>query len=166
MFVEIVQPSPNCDAQPRNEALGVVFHHSSETFTKTIALMSRAESKVSYHVLIDTDGTRCRMVADDHIAWHAGASHFLGRDRCNDFMLGAAFAGDTYAAPLTSAQIASALDWLALRWSRYQWSIDRMIDHRQISPGRKNDLNPVEWDRLRLAIVGRFGPVITGATVG
>lgn len=156
-FVEQIRLSPNFDARPRHEQLGVLFHHSAESFEATIDLMLRPASKVSYHVLIGADGTRCTLVRDEHIAWHAGASQFLGRPRCNDFLLGAAFAGDTYAAPLTDAQIASALEWLAPRWAAHGWSIDRLTDHRQASPGRKDDLNPVEWDRLRAAVVARFG---------
>jgi AmpD protein len=95
-------------------------------------------------------------VVDDHIAWHAGASTFFGRERGNDFLLGCAFAGDTYATPLTEAQIASAVDWLASRWACYAWTIAAITDHRQIAPDRKDDLNPVEWERLRTAIKGRF----------
>jgi AmpD protein len=156
MFTEIFRPSPNFDATPANACLGVVCHHSVETFARTVALMSRPESKVSYHVLIDGDGTRCTLVADHHIAWHAGASHFKGRGRCNEFMLGVAFAGNTYAAPLTESQIASALEWLATRWMRYRWDVEWITDHRQIAPGRKDDLNPAEWQRLQAAITAHF----------
>jgi hypothetical protein len=35
--------------------------------------------------------------------------------------------------------------------------MDWTVDHRQVSPGRKIDLNPVEWERLRAAIEKRFG---------
>ena len=80
-----------------------------------------------------------------------------GRSRCNDFLLGVAFAGDTYAKPLTDEQFASALEWLEARWLRYGWSSDRMTDHRQTAPGRKDDLNPAEWERLRRRIEERFG---------
>ena len=155
-FPEIIQFSPNHDPSPPNEALGVVFHHSVEPFFATIAHMLRPDSKVSYHVLIAPDGARCTLVRDQNIAWHAGASQFLGRSRCNDFMLGAAFAGDTYAAPLTDLQIASMLDWLEPRWTNYGWTVDRMTDHRQVSPGRKDDLNPTEWERLLQAITAKF----------
>lgn len=155
-YPEIIQFSPNFDAAPRHEALGVLFHHSVDSFFPTIAKMLRAESKVSYHVLIASDGARCRLVRDEHIAWHAGASQFLGRTRCNDFLLGVGFAGDTYAAPLTEAQLASALEWLETRWTENKWSLDRITDHRQVSPGRKNDLNPMEWERLKAAITERF----------
>jgi AmpD protein len=112
---------------------------------------------VSYHCLIGLDGTRCTLVPDRQIAWHAGASTFLGRSRCNDFLLGVAFAGDTNLAPLTDAQVASALEWLDRRWTKHAWTTDRMTDHRQVSPGRKDDLHPAEWIRLHAAIAKQFG---------
>jgi len=157
-FPETTFLSPNRDAAPLHERLGVLFHHSVESFDDTIALMPRPASKVSYHVLIRFDGTRCTLVPDTQIAWHAGASCFLGRNRCNDFLLGVAFAGDTNRAPLTAAQLSSALEWLAVRWKQYRWTPERMTDHRQVSPGRKNDLHPAEWSRLHAAIVAYFPP--------
>ena len=147
-FPEIERLSPAFTGAPAHERLGVLFHHSVEPFEDTIALMLRPESAVSYHALIASDGTRCTLVRDESIAWHAGASVFQGRSRCNDFLLGLAFAGDTYAAPLTEAQLASAREWLAQRWTRYHWSPEWITDHRQVSPGRKDDLNPVEWARV------------------
>ena len=155
-FAEISRPSPNFAATPAHEQLGVCFHHSAMDFGATIARMLLAESQVSYHVLISPEGTRSTLVADQHIAWHAGASTFLGRTRCNDFLLGVAFAGDTYATPLTDAQLASALEWLAPRWPRHGWTPAVMTDHRQIAPDRKDDLNPVEWARLFAAIRAKF----------
>jgi AmpD protein len=157
-FPEFQQLSPNFDAAPSHEGLGVLFHHSEMEFDETIALMLRPESKVSYHCLIAPDGRRCQLVADGHIAWHAGASRFLERTRCNDFLLGVSFAGDTYRAPLTEAQLASALEWLEPRWPVRGWTLERMTDHRQVAPDRKRDLNPVEWGRLRRAIAARLAP--------
>jgi AmpD protein len=156
-FREIARESPNFDADRRHEQLGAIFHHSVSAFEETIARMSDPASQVSYHVLIDGDGTRCTLVPDEHIAWHAGASAWLGRTRCNDFMLGVAFAGDTYRAPLTESQLASALEWLEPRWRRHCWNVAAMTDHRQAAPGRKDDLNPTEWARLHAAIARRFG---------
>lgn len=155
-FPEIFRASPNFATSPVHERLGVLVHHSVLGFDDTIARLCDPASEVSYHGLIAADGTRCTFVADEHIAWHAGASTFLGRTRCNDFLLGLAFAGDTYRSPLTDAQMASALEWLAARWHLYGWSLDRIADHRQVSPGRKDDLNPVEWARLRNAVERHF----------
>ena len=156
-FPEIRRPSPNYDPATPHERLGVVFHHSVIPFDETIALMTDPARKVSYHCLIAPDGTRCTLVPDDQVAWHAGVSSFRGRPGCNAFLLGLSFAGDTYAAPLTEAQLASALEWLASRWTRHGWTLDWMTDHRQVAPGRKDDLNPVEWLRLLAAIKLNFG---------
>ncbi|MEO6567246.1 MAG: N-acetylmuramoyl-L-alanine amidase [Opitutaceae bacterium] len=139
-----------------HECLGVLFHHSVMGFAETVARMLREESQVSYHCLIAPDGARCTLVPDHQIAWHAGASTFLGRTRCNDFLLGLAFAGDTYRAPLTENQLASAVEWITPRWHQYQWTLTRMTDHRQVAPLRKDDLNPVEWERLRATLQAHF----------
>jgi AmpD protein len=155
-FPKVDHPSPHFATTPAHEQSGVCFHHSVLDFEATIALLKNPESEVSYHVLIAPDGTRARLVADEHIAWHAGASQFLGRSRCNDFLLGVSFAGDTWEAPLTEAQIASALDWLAERWTERRWTLAVMTDHRQIAPSRKDDLAPNEWARLQSAIGARF----------
>ncbi|HVW20094.1 MAG TPA: N-acetylmuramoyl-L-alanine amidase [Opitutaceae bacterium] len=148
--------SPNRDTAPPHEGRGVVFHHSVLGFEETIAHMARPESRVSYHCLIAPDGGRCRLVADEHVAWHAGVSRFRGRENCNLFLLGLAFAGDTYREPLTPAQLGSALEWLEARWAARGWTLADMTDHRQVAPERKDDLNPAEWERLRSAIAARF----------
>lgn len=159
-FPETWHPSPHFSAAPAHERLGVCFHHSVMDFESTISHMRSAASQVSYHILIAPDGSRARLVADEHVAWHAGVSSFHGRSRCNDFLLGVSFAGDTRATQLTPAQIGSALDWLAPRWLRHNWTPAAMTDHRQIAPGRKDDLAPAEWNRLITAISARFPAII------
>jgi AmpD protein len=156
-FREFERLSPNRDERP-HERLGVLFHHSECGFEETIERMLSPASRVSYHCLIDQDGTRCTLVPETQVAWHAGISRFMGRDGCNAFLLGVAFAGDTYRAPLSPRQLASALEWLEARWAPLGWAMDRITDHRQAAPGRKRDLNPAEWDRLAAAVSGHFRP--------
>jgi AmpD protein len=156
-FAEIERLSPNRD-RVAHERLGVLFHHSELGYRETIERMLDPASRVSYHCLIDRDGTRCTLVPDLEVAWHAGASQFLGRSSCNLFLLGLAFAGDTYKDPITEPQLASALEWLAARWEPLGWSLEQMTDHRQVSPGRKRDLNPEQWGRLSAALSKRFCP--------
>ena len=86
-FPEFERPSPN-RGEGGHEGLGVLFHHSGLGFADTIALMTDPASRVSYHCLIGPEGERCTLVPDAGIAWHAGASAFRGRERCNDFLLG------------------------------------------------------------------------------
>jgi N-acetyl-anhydromuramoyl-L-alanine amidase len=148
-FSEIVRRSPNFDSTCRHEQWGVLVHHSVMPYEETIAFMCDPKSRVSYHVLIAPSGERCTLVPDEHVAWHAGVSVFQGRQHCNNFLLGLSFAGDTYRTPLTREQIESCLDWLEVRWDKLGWNVDRVTDHRQVSPGRKNDLNPAEWARFQ-----------------
>ncbi len=152
MYDETIMLSPNCDPSGAHERRGVLFHHTEMLCEETLRRMADPAFERSYHCVIREDGARFTLVCDEDIAWHAGRSVFQGRSRCNDFLLGVSFAGDTAAAPLGAAQIESALGWLAPRWERYRWTLDVMTDHRQVSPGRKRDLHPPEWERLRGAI--------------
>jgi N-acetyl-anhydromuramyl-L-alanine amidase AmpD len=155
-FAAFTRLSPNFASEPLHEQSGVLIHHSSLGFEETISRMLDPSSQVSYHCIISANGTRCTLVPDHLIAWHAGASHFQGRSRCNDFLLGLAFAGNTYETPLSEAQIESALEWLAQRWTNRGWTPANVIDHRQVSPARKDDLNPIEWARFINLLKVRF----------
>jgi N-acetyl-anhydromuramoyl-L-alanine amidase len=155
-YPEYDAASPHFSPTPSHERRGVCFHHTVLDFPATIAHLQAPESRVSYHVVIGADGARARLVAEEHIAWHAGVSSFQGREGCNAFLLGLAFAGDTYASPLTEAQIESALEWLSARWAKLGWSLEWMTDHRQIAPGRKDDLAASEWTKLRIRISAEF----------
>jgi len=150
-FREFSRPTPNL-TPGRNACLGVVLHHSVIEFAPAIEHLTDPANGVSYHALIDIDGTRCIFAPDEAIAHHAGVSTFRGRTGCNHFMLGLAFAGDTGRAPLTAEQIASALEWFGARWTRHGWTLDWITDHRQVAPDRKVDLNPTEWARIHAAL--------------
>lgn len=154
-FREFTRLTPNL-TPGLNAGLGVVLHHSVLEFAPAIERLTDPASGVSYHAIIALDGTRCLLAPDEAIAHHAGVSSFRGRTGCNTFMLGLSFAGDTWLTPLTAAQIDSALAWLEARWTHHGWTIDWITDHRQVAPGRKNDLNPAEWARFHAAIAARF----------
>ena len=53
-----------------------------------------AHQKVSSHFLISRTGQVFQFVSTQNKAWHAGASSFLGRERCNDFSIGIELEGD------------------------------------------------------------------------
>lgn len=143
----MVQKTPNQGGRIRPE--GVVFHHSSGSEMGTIDWISQSRSKVSYHYLICRDGEIWRFVEPTRAAWHAGKSVWKGRRGCNQFMLGISFAGDTYQRTLERAELDSAAWLINSLKGKFGWTLGDMTDHRQVSPGRKNDLAPAEWDRLR-----------------
>ena len=91
------------------------------------------------------------------VAWHAGVSRFLGRDRCNDFLLGVAFAGDTYAAPLSDrSRSPRPSNGSARAGPPSAGARSASPTTGRSRPGRKRDLNPAEWDRLSAAVAGAF----------
>lgn len=95
-FPETFHPSPNFDAAPPHARRGLLVHHTVLGLEDTLARLVDPASRVSYHVVIARDGSRHSLVADEHVAWHAGVSAFHGQTGCNRFLLGLAFEGDTY----------------------------------------------------------------------
>ena len=86
--------------------------------------------RVSSHVLIARDGSLTQYVPFGRRAWHAGTSHWRGRDGCNDFSIGVELV-----AALQDAYPTLADGWIA--------------GHSDIAPGRKTDPGPAfDWRRL------------------
>ena len=102
---------------------------------------------VSSHFLIRRDGALVQFVSGDDRAWHAGASHWRGRDDCNDFSIGIELEGLEGQA-FADAQypvLAGLLGSLALRYP-----IAAVAGHEHVAPGRKNDPGAgFDWARLR-----------------
>ena len=161
-FQEEIFTTPNHSQGHSIRPEGVVFHHTCGTWAGDTAwIMNGANPRrgifASYHCLINTDGTRRVFGGDERRMWHAGRSSWAGRSSCNDYMLGVAFSGDSYPDrrfgwDLNENQIASALEWLDPRVRKWGLKRAMITDHRQVSPARKDDLNPVAWERLNAAI--------------
>lgn len=161
-FPEQQFDSPNC--RDGNQKLGLVLHHTSGYFAGDLDWCMKTKAQggggVSYHVIIHPNGSRAILCDDDKAAYHAGDSNWHGRRWCNGFMLGLGFSGadgkigDTYQFPLTIPQIASAIEWILPRYKAYGWRLSKrdVTDHRQVSPGRKNDLNPTEFNRFMVRL--------------
>ena len=140
------------------KAKGVCFHHAAGTFGGTIDWLTKSNRRknASYHVLIDQDGSRARIVDDRYRAYHAGAksSNFRGTNP-NHTMLSVAFTGDTVTGKwrdrreLNEAEIDSAVQWIMTRWEPMGLSMDWVTDHRTCDPTRRNDLAPDQLEVLR-----------------
>ena len=108
-----------------------------------------SDLRVSAHVVIPRDGSAVQFVPFTARAWHAGASSWRGRPRCNDFSIGIELEGCD-AERFTDPQYA-ALERL-IRWLRRQFphlDDDAIAGHSDIAPGRKTDPGPgFDWHRL------------------
>ncbi|MGI4982406.1 MAG: 1,6-anhydro-N-acetylmuramyl-L-alanine amidase AmpD [Janthinobacterium lividum] len=100
--------------------------------------------RVSSHFLIARDGGLTQFVSTLERAWHAGASCFAGRERCNDFSIGVELEGTddrAFAAPqyATLASLTKSL--------RARHPIGAVAGHADIAPGRKTDPGPYfDWN--------------------
>jgi AmpD protein len=162
-------PSPHHDARPAGAVVDLlVVHHISlppgrfsgdaieRLFTATLdprshpAFAELAGLRVSAHFLVRRRGEIVQFVDTDHRAWHAGVSHFQGRERCNDFSVGVELEGDgehrfTVAQYRRMGQLARLLARRhPLRW---------VAGHSDIAPGRKHDPGPFfDWQSLLSSI--------------
>jgi len=103
--------------------------------------------QVSAHFLLRRDGTLLQFVSCDERAWHAGRSHWRGRDDCNDFSIGIELEGLEGGSfePSQYRQLARLLRALAARYP-----LADAVGHEHVAAGRKADPGPgFDWQRLR-----------------
>lgn len=98
--------------------------------------------RVSAHFLIRRDGELVRFVPVERRAWHAGASCWRGRSRCNDFSVGIELEG-TELAPFAQAQYETLIRLLR------DLKLKQIAAHSDVAPGRKTDPGPhFDWPRV------------------
>ena len=94
--------------------------------------------EVSAHCLIQRDGHIIQYVSFNDKAWHAGVSHYKGRDKCNDFSIGIELEG-TDDIPYTAEQYQQLLDLTRCLQSNFPAIMDNIVGHCDIAPKRKTD---------------------------
>lgn len=153
--MKIVQrPSPNSGVRPPGVAIdAIVLHATADTNTEaSVAWCQTPKPKnpnpVSYHEIIDRDGTVFVLVPIERRAWHAGVSAFEGRKGCNDFSIGISFANRNdgkEAYTELQYQVGAALCATHMR-KHPAITLDRITTHRAVAlpPGRKTD--PLGFD--------------------
>lgn len=106
--------------------------------------------RVSAHFLIRRDGELIQFVACARRAWHAGASQWRGRARCNDFSVGVELEGSDSVA-YDAAQYAQLAR--LTRALRERYPLLDVAGHAEIAPGRKTDPGAsFDWPRFRAAL--------------
>jgi AmpD protein len=109
--------------------------------------------KVSAHYFIDRQGAVTELVDPDQAAWHAGVSSFAGREGCNAFSIGIELEG-TPEYGITEEQYHALTELCIVLMRRYPLiTLERVVGHSDIAPGRKVDPGPLfPWGRLRAAL--------------
>ncbi len=109
--------------------------------------------KVSSHYFIDRVGKVVELVDPDQMAWHAGLSSFEGREGCNSFSIGIELES-TPEHRITERQYRALQELCLLLMKRFPLiTLERIVGHSDIAPGRKVDPGPLfPWERLRAAL--------------
>jgi len=162
-------PSPNYDDRPPGVAPDLIVLHGislppgeyggpwiDRLFTNRLSADAHpyfAEIdglRVSAHALVRRDGEIVQYVPFPQRAWHAGQSSWAGRERCNDFSIGIEIEG-TDASPYEPAQYAAVAQLIVELCRAYpSLSIDRVVGHSDVAPGRKTDPGiAFDWPLLR-----------------
>jgi AmpD protein len=159
-------PSPNRDQRPANATITLIVVHGislppgefggnaiERFFTNQLNPSAHpyyadiAALNVSAHFLVRRDGELIQFVACGERAWHAGASTWKGRERCNDYSIGIEVEG-TDDLPYEPAQYETLARLTKALCKRYP--ISELVGHSDIAPGRKSDPGPAfDWSRLR-----------------
>jgi len=106
--------------------------------------------EVSSHLLIRRDGEYVQYVPFHLRAWHAGASNYRGRERCNDFSIGIELEGSDELPyePVQYRALSNAIHALCRAYPSL--SPEHVAGHSDVAPGRKTDPGPAfDWPRLR-----------------
>jgi len=158
--------SPNRDARPAGMVVELVVLHNislppgrfggpgvEQLFTNRLDAAAHpfykeiAGLKVSAHFFLRRDGSLLQFVSCGERAWHAGVSHWRGRQKCNDFSIGIEIEG-TDERPYTARQYARLARLVATLRAAYP-GIAGIAAHSEIAPGRKTDPGPAfDWARL------------------
>jgi AmpD protein len=156
------EPSPNFDVRPAGASIDLLVIHNislppgefggpyiADLFCNRLncdvhPYFAQLRSlRVSAHFLIRRDGTVVQFVSANDRAWHAGASNFCGRERCNDFSVGIELEGSDFG-PFEPAQYSSLADLTGALRARYR--LTDVTGHEHIAPGRKTDPGPFfDW---------------------
>jgi len=160
-----VVESPNCDDRPDGVEVSLVVLHSislppgeyggdsiERLFTNGLDPAAHPyfaeirELKVSSHFLVRRDGELIQFVPVERRAWHAGASSWRGRSRCNDFSVGIELEG-TEEDVFTEAQYRALA--VLLKDLQKKLPIRDLAAHSDVAPGRKTDPGArFDWARL------------------
>lgn len=169
--------SPNCDARPAAAEPELIVIHGislppgqyggpwiNALFTNTLDPGAHPyfagihQLRVSAHLLIRRDGEVVQYVPFHRRAWHAGVSHYAGRERCNDFSVGIELEGsdDAPYEPVQYLRLAEVI--AALERAYPHLSRERLVGHSDIAPGRKSDPGPAfDWHHLH-SLLSSSGP--------
>jgi len=169
-FVKSFEPSPNFG--PRRSGYEtadmLILHYTGmESAAAAVDWLTRAESSVSAHYLVDEAGAITQMVLEEKRAWHAGVSYWAGEEDINSCSIGIEIQNPgielgypDFPVPQIEAVTALCKD-ICFRLNIVP---KRVLAHSDVAPERKPD--PGEkfpWHFLHRNGIGIWAPEVTVA---
>ena len=157
-------PAPNREprAQGRAPDMLILHYTGMESAEAALDWLTREESKVSCHYLVDEAGRIMQMVRESERAWHAGQSLWAGETDLNSCSIGIEIhnPGHDFDYPdFPKAQMRAVAALARDILSRHPISPDRVLAHSDIAPGRKRDPGEkFDWALLATAGIGLYVP--------
>ncbi len=161
-LVDGLHPSPN--VEPRRDGRRpdlILLHYTGmSSAEKAIDWLSRPESKVSAHYVVDLDGRITQLVAEAQRAWHAGVSEWAGDRDINSRSIGIEIQNpgheDGYH-DFTEAQMRAVTVLCRDILGRHAVPRERVLAHSDVAPHRKIDPGEkFDWARLARDGVGHW----------
>jgi N-acetylmuramoyl-L-alanine amidase len=143
--------SPNRSVRPAGAAVRyIIIHGTAGTDAGDLAWIANPESRVSYHWHISRDGRITLLVPEEMQAWHAGVSSWGGLTSLNRYTVGVALSNRQDGKEFfTDAQYESCIMLLPQILTRYSLTMDKVLPHSLVSPGRRTDPGVLfDWGRL------------------
>jgi N-acetylmuramoyl-L-alanine amidase len=153
-------PSPNHAPRPPGTAVDVlVLHYTELPLRESLDILCdpTREHRVSSHYVLAEDGTLYTLVPEDRVAWHAGRSHWRGREALNTTSIGVEIVnlhGDRHDYP--ERQIEALIALCQGIGGRHPAMVPRnVVGHSDIAPKRKIDPGlRFPWRRLADSGIG------------
>ena len=175
--------SPNFGPRPQGACVDLVVVHSislppgrfggdevQRLFTNTLDWNAHPYFgqirgiEVSAHFYILRGGELWQFVSGDQRAWHAGASHWRGRDNCNDDSVGIELEG-LEGGTFEPAQYECLATLVAALAQHYP--IGHIAGHEHVAAGRKADPGPgFDWACLQRQLGSRCFPEVLSLPQG
>jgi N-acetyl-anhydromuramoyl-L-alanine amidase len=161
--------SPNFGDRPHNANIDLIVIHSislppgqyggpqiEALFTNQLDWSSDPyfeqirDLEVSSHFVIRRTGEIVQFVSCNDRAWHAGRSHYRGRDNCNDDSIGIELEGlENFTFETAQYQSLQTLCSAIMK----EYPIKHIAGHEHIAPGRKIDPgNKFDWLLLQKSL--------------
>lgn len=153
-------PSPNQDDRPPDDPIDMlVLHYTGmRSGAEAIARLRDPAARVSSHYVVEEDGAIFRLVPEARRAWHAGISHWRGREALNGRSIGIEIVNpghDWGYRPFPALQMAAVCDLCLEILGRHPIPPINVVAHSDVAPDRKADPGELfDWEALAANGVG------------